>query len=286
MTKNRTVTIDVQAVYDRAVAALEPAYTLNYVAYDERLHDEQIHRIFQGDLEGVETEIVDRAADNPYYEEQTVTELVKDPVELAALRQSDLYWPLIEEIKERDNSDLFGDLVRNTGQWSTLMRYRLGSENPDLEPCTGRPADIGDQLVTRHAKRLAKLAGVEFLDNAQAFRQMVTEQAWHGGYLCVIWYGNPAPLIEAVCEDLWHNPKPRRRIIEFTNPELLLLDSWNGSGYGERIKGTVRKVWDPARCVVDSQDGPYGWDKIAGVVHSAYRCDVTISPSAKRPSDG
>lgn len=280
------VHIDTAKVLEAAMGRLEETYTLDYVAYDDKLTEEQIQRILQGEVSDVENEILEQWQEyhHQLVDEQYLPQLVPDPVERAALSaDSERFWELVEAIRDRDDSTLWADLVRNTRQWSILMRYRLGKpdEDMDLPYNLGYPADPQEKIVNRWARKLARMAGVDFEPNEQAFRQMVIEQSYYGGTLWVVWYGSPGDLIEAVCADTWQ--RKRRRTITWTNPELVLLDRFNGSGHDESIVGTITKPWDPERCEVDSQPRfGYGWDKVAGVVKTAYKCEWSIDYTTKK----
>lgn len=284
------VQIDTEKLLQEALSKLSETYTLDYVDYDERLSDEQIQQIFDGKLEEVENEIQDRA--NDYHWEliadQILPELIPDGVQRAALvADGDSFRQLIEAIEDRNDATLWKDMVRNTGRFGTLMRYHLGgNDDQDLPYNTGYPADPKNKVIERWARKLARMAGVDYATNEAAFRQMVIEQSYYGGQLYVIWYGSPAPLIDAISEAEWQETRKRRRTITWTNPQLVLLDRYNGSGHDAQIIGTITKPWDPERCDTDSKGWGYGWDAVASVVQSAYKCEWSIGYTAQMRQKG
>lgn len=270
---------DTKKILAGVLARLEPSYTLNYISHDDRLYEEQIQEVFDWNASDVEDAILENLNADLYYENQIIKDLVPDGVERAALRSSDEYYELVEAIQERDDATPFADLVQHS-TWSMLLRYRLGpdEETFDLPQLTGYPADGTTSATTKHARRLARLAGVDFEPNRKAFEQMVIEQSYYGGRLYVMWYAEPRVLLQAAVADQWH--KPRRRTITWKDPHLILLDTWNGTGYGETISGTVTKRWESDRCKVDKVDGPWGWQQIAGPHPPAYKCDWSLDLTA------
>lgn len=284
---NEIVSVNAREVLDRALDALDESYTLGYVAYDDRLGDEQLTEVLDGKIDEVEDKIYDWFHENDHYAvDEIVKQVVPDEFERAALRRSGLIDELTGAIRERDDTDsLFKDLLRNTH--SKLMRFHLGDPDADqdLEYASGSVAgDAGEtNYIETNARRLAEMAGIDFaIDaNAQAFRQMVAEQSWYGGQLYVIWYGDVDEVVKAAIDhanDLANEVPPRPFTIKWKDPEILLLDRYNGSGYGERVVGEVTATFELDRISLDKDGRGYGWDEVAGVVHSAYKCDVEITP--------
>lgn len=265
------------------MAALDDTYTLAWVSYDDSLSEKQIQRFFDGDVAGAEDEIDDVFDEGRIFAvREILNSLIPDPTERAAVTEhggaklSDLQ----SLIYERDDSDVLTDLLRHNKP--ILMRYHLGNpnEDQDLRYCEVLEGGNGADRVERFARRLARMAGVPFDgENEKVFRQMVVEQAYYGGQLYVIWYADPADLIRCIMEDEFQGK--RRRLIGWTDPELVLLDRYNGSGYGERVAGTIRKVFDRERLVTDAEGPGYGWDRVACVHKPAFECKWSITPKVQ-----
>lgn len=287
-----TITIDVRALYDRAVANLQPSYDFGYVHYDDALSDEQIARALGDGYDELRIELADRWRDAAIRHD--VRCAIRDAartsrLEFEALYASDYWHELVELILERDEGDPWPALVRNRG--NVLLRYRLGNpdDDQDLPYGLGYPADVETahaRVVERHARRLARLAGLRYDDgdNAARFRQLVIEQAYYGGNLHLIWYGPVGELLdhrELVERQRAGGDRAPRRVIRWSDPHLVLLDQWNGSGHCEQFTGTVSKILDLARVHVDRAEH-YGWDACAGLHLPAFDTPVTIGTGRAR----
>jgi hypothetical protein len=269
---------DMTKVYERALAELPDKVQLVDVEYDDQLRDEQIQKLFDGDELSVFEELDEGFADSRHYGmEYVLNDVLGDDRALLERHAPELAERLRDEINERDESDALGDLLRRSG--SRLVRYRLGGEDDyDLEPNSW---SWDEDEIEEAAKALAETAGVPYEgDNVLRFRSLVVE-ASYGGVLEVIWYADVEDLYKALEFDGEGKPTAVGTIT-WTDPDLLVLDAMNGSGHNEAIKGQISVPFDPSRLTLDSQGWGYGWDKIAGVVHSAYACEWSITKDTEQ----
>lgn len=259
-----------QSTYDQVLAKIPTTTDLYYVEYDSRLRPEQAHRLLQsGDgFSEMQNEILDLWADSWHESVETyLQEAAKD----AGVTEDDLTTEEVERLREaimnRDRSNPIKDLASGNRY---LLRFRLGDPDEDLDLPQNLAARSEGYDLDEHARRLARMAGVEYEPNAQAFRQLVIEQDYYGGQLYVFWQGTITEFFDPVLnEDQPHT-------VTWTDPSVLLLDGFNGSGYDSRITGTITRTFRPGLLGVDGEGFGFGWDQTAGLVHSYYRNDPTV----------
>lgn len=263
-----------QQVYDKIVAALPSDTDLYYVEYNDTLREEQADQALQsanGFME-VQNEIMDLWAEEHFLSTERT---LQEAAEAVGLRDEfedlddDWVSRLREQVWERDRSNPMKDLARNV---RTLLRFQLGADDvdQDLPYNTGYPASPDEEVVDKHGRRLARMAGVDFDVNADAFRQMVIEQSYYGGNLFVFWYGTISEFLDAVLDENGVHT------ITWTDPYLVLFDGMNGTGHDARITGTITRTFRPGLLGLDSQGGQGGWDNVAGLYRPAYANDPTV----------
>lgn len=129
-------------------------------------------------------------------------------------------------------------------------------------------------------KGIAEAIGLDFdgyTSHRNAIDAMLTE-ANDGGELYVIWYGDVEDVVMGIANTEWGNNKAPTTI-SWKNPHLVILNTWNGSGFdSDAIPVTITKPFEREMFRLDGPHGHgYTWDQVAGVVHSAYECEVTIT---------
>jgi hypothetical protein len=262
-----------KAVLRKALAALPKTVTLYYTSRsDDGLSNEQLQRIFDGDIEGVESELDEYGWEHVEYNiDYAIKEVLPDAADRDLLGDfPDLELELRTAIQERDDSKgpLLEQLAVTNGK---LMRYYL---DYDLEPGSWSwEADAVEKAMAE----IAEAAGIEVEANRDTLWSLVAE-ATYGGSLYVIWYDDPEDVVMSVLNGQWGNSHVATTI-SWTDPQLVVLDSMNGSGMDGEVKGTVTKPFDPEKLSMDGKTRGYGytWDDTASVVHSAYRCPVTLT---------
>lgn len=263
-----------KAVLKKALANLAPSYTLYYVTRgDDGLHEEQIADIFDGNVEKVE-EVLDDYADDgiDYYLTEIVKELIPDEDERDLLEEFvELHDELRFAIRDRDDSK--GPLLEQLGvTGAKLMRYEL---NYHLEPGSW---SWEEDEVQKAMAEMAEVMQVDLEANRGSLWSLVAE-ASYGGQLYVIWYGDVEEVVMPILNKLWGNDDKVPTTIAWTDPEVVVLNAGNGSGYSDTIKGTITVPFDPEKLAMDGRVRGHGytWDDVAGVAHSAFRCDVTLT---------
>ncbi|MCU6480554.1 hypothetical protein [Arthrobacter sp. A2-55] len=257
-----------------AVRLGDETFELAFVDYSHHLSDEQLNDYLAGN-QGT----LNDSLDEDYYDQKwnRAEELARELLEDAGLEpdadvDQDVLDELRDAIQEKDDSDPLPQLLSNGGH--KLMRINLAIPEPDVS--YGNNDGVHDE---RERKLTTILAG-QGLDTSapearQAINELVTEGPWdwHSGVdLDVIYFGDPR---ESTILDESDGTRKTRELT-FTRPHILLIDRWNGSGHSVQFPGTVRAQATEDRPVrLDSStDRGYGWDAVAGVVHSAHRTET------------
>lgn len=256
------------------VSAGSDTYALAFVQYDDKLRDDQVSRYLSGDYDTVQDEV------SELFDESVIaasTEQARDLLKEAGIDEDevdpDQLDQLAEVIRDKDDSDPFPALVRNTPE--KLMRLTLGRpEGPGLYD--GLPDGVPEAREAKIAEMLtARGLDVSSPEAREAISSLVNEgpQYWHEGVdLDVIYFDD-------IRDSTVFNEETgtvASRQIRFRDPHILLLDRVNGSGHDVQIPGTITATAsedNPVRLDADGSIG-YGWDETAGVVHSAYRTDT------------
>lgn len=250
------VTAEAQDLLDEKLREIEgKKFEMVYVDRGDGLDDEQIAKLLAGG-----SAFDDPHFDNWYNDARWEGwKYIKDDLltvdEQDLLERADLLDELRYAVEERDTSNPEMELLRMSGH--KLMRVDLDFEVPWIEFADGETiSDLADDIITH--------LGIETTDEVKARENraeilMMLNQAPYGGNLQVIFYDSPEDVLGA------------KRIV-FDNPHIVILDRLNGSGMDGKIVGEVGVDVKPGDVVLDSQDS-YGWDDIAGVVHSAYAPD-------------
>lgn len=235
------------------IARVPAEVDLVYVDYRDEWSDEQLQLMLNDDYDELWETTEEHESDSRWQGVKYVMdEVIESEEERDLLIEFNLEDELRDEIQERDSSNWYKDMHRNTPD--KLLSVAVGYDVPDYTQCQT------DEEIEEHVAGMAEALGIELGANRSALAQILAE-ASYGGELRVIWYGAVEPALSATGAT-------------FTDPCVVILDRWNGSGMDGRVTGTVTVKLEPGDIAVDSQMR-YGWDAIAGVVHSAYACDVT-----------
>lgn len=266
---------DFAVMLSDAIESLPEKTDLIFIDRDEALSDEQCAKMLGGERDSIIedfdfTESEDFAIDS-------YLENVFDEEEAEQFRNSEAFDQFVQECRERDASDPYSDLVSHTGR--KLVRFYFRNQRGDRTELESGSWRWDDARIEREAKRLGEAAGLDFAANREVLREVVRE-ASYGGELCIIAY------IEMQDADKWVNyclRNDRARVtLTFHDPQLLVLDSINGSGHDVKVKGEVKirfrgKDLDPTEGVMalDAKNvgTGYGWDETAGLYKPAYICD-------------
>ncbi|MFD7661288.1 hypothetical protein [Streptomyces sp. NPDC059788] len=242
-----------QAAADRVVSRLDEKYRLIHIERGDCLTDEQVQKLFADDEDVLD---IDWESENRWHGTKHVLENLLAQEARNFLEEHDALNQVIEAIEERDESDPISDLMRATGD--KLFRYRLDGE------ARADPWRFSDEETEDAARTLGTAAGLDFWDNAGALRELVAHASYGGG-LYVLWRGDVKSVYEAVGKMRWNDRAPESTM-QWTDPELLVLDQLSGSGHSVRVRGTVRVTFDPDRLSPDTLRGPggYSWTDVVG----------------------
>ncbi len=269
---------DTKALLARAIESLPKKTDLIYIDRGDELDDKQCALIVGGKSDEVVEnfdfmENEDNAID--YYLEQS--DLDED--EREALKDSDDFDAFVDECRERDESTPLADLIRNTGR--KMVRFYIRKDNGDRNavPYNYR-GFLDDDKAESEAKRLCRLCGLNWQENAKSFRELV-DNASSGGVLCIIANVEMRDVNKWV-EFCHRNPERGRVRLTFTNPNILLHDPINGSGHDVGVKGKVRVRFGLGG--LDDTHGAmsldarnvgtgYSWQETAATYNPAYNAD-------------
>lgn len=268
---------DVEAAFERAVAALPEKVELVYVDRDDQLSDEQIQKAFNGEAPYDDADFDEFESDARFNGAWSVIEGYVDSDDLDILKQTeDQVDELRFKIEERDESDAFRDLARNTP--NKLMRYAIGVEASSDWTAT-------DEDILADAGNIAGALGIDLDEHRETLVNLVREG--QGGVVYVYWYGDVADMIEA-CQRYDANGGVVPQTITWDKPALLVLNGMEGSGYEVTFPGSVTLPFDRDNLKLDARGigNGYSWDEVAAVSASGYGCKVTITKNTNEPSEG
>ena len=266
----RTITFDLDDILARAERRLPDQVELVTVEPDDQLSDASIRLIMTGNARVAEND-----AWSDYFEareariDAIIKEVIPDPLQRAViLHHDEVGGELRKFIEDRDPLDVFQTLIDQTRP--RLWRYPLGL---DLD---GRESGFSSELA--FARELAQVAGIPLGANREALMGMVngmTSRDREHGQFYVLWYGPAPDLLRAVIDSgpaAWLE-------VAWTNPHLLLLDSFEGTGHVVKASGVITRHLEPALCQVDDidHDGPgYSWSDIAEFTRADYAAPIRL----------
>lgn len=270
---------DLDRLVSDTTAALDARYTLLYLnRSDDGLTPQQIQVLLDGSNEWESAEftfIEDNQADQ-YLE--AATQVLRDVLgaELYELleragRLDEIRWV----IEERDDSGGLVDLLLKASPCS-LFRFDLGVDVPDSSATSTADDDTRQVIATATGLDLDHPASAALVESLVA-------NAFYGGRLYVLWYGDPA---DAVALARPHDPDDTRGTVTFTGAHLLILDSWYGSGHAEPVP-VMTAQWGSRRVSIDAaRTGPgYSWTDTAGPVASTYSGSFQLDRPATDDKD-
>lgn len=259
--------------YDDCIANLDETYELVYIDYRDGLTDEQVAALAAQDWEALDElveewlhevrfeganyhraevmDLVERQWVAAHGEDSEIPSLVRSEFEL-----SDWYDELRYEIEERDRSNPIRDLARSTGR--VLMRQVVGEARWNVY-------HSDDDFETRREFVIDLLKDLGVPATAYNMECVEMTLAECGDYVA-------AMLVYAVdVGDLYDSMNAEE--VEIINPYLYLGNPYMGDGYcQEQLAGKVRIRRD--ELTTDKGAFGYGWDEVAGVVVSAYECEL------------
>lgn len=237
---------------------------LSEVDQGSRLSDDQLEIILRGgnpweigDLDEYEHNVRWQGEDYELSELRDQLDLDDD----TATAWDDIEDDVREILRERDTSDLLGDLMRHTP--ALWLRYRLG--DLDQEEMVD---SIVDLLGGERTEEL--LANVDsVLANAAGYCE--------GVYLLV--HTDKFDSIMQATVDVQQRKEAVKMTV--TNPWLLTYSSGLGNGWADEINGTFTVDYDPDLLHVDtraSKSPGYSWtDEVAGICSPRHDTEITFT---------
>lgn len=242
---------DAAEALDKAIKQLPEKVTLSWVSYDESLPDDAIKEIFDGKDYYEAYWFNELECDNRhYYISETIADLDITSEEQNLIEQNGLREDLEMEIAERDEADLFGDLLRNTGhKW---MRYDLDIEIPGY---------VTDEYLEELLEEALPLGNLNVTSDT-------VKGLGSGGGLYLLWYGDVTPFVNAC---LTEQPMD----VTWTNPSLVLFERVMGSGWDVDTEGTITLRFDPNNIWLDEGKWSYSGDVCGGLYAARNTFPVT-----------
>ncbi|XBH22944.1 hypothetical protein V5R04_06955 [Jonesiaceae bacterium BS-20] len=266
------LTAAVQDMYD------DEHHTAIYVGHDDKLTDEQISSIMRGDAQGASDNVFESWGHESQWDgnqEFLRTHLGSHGIDLDDL-DDDAQDTLREIPENHDDSDIFADLARNTGDQLFVAPVIPHMSNAPAATRSGNNEEATQARVTYLTAELTRLGIDPNLDSNRETIQELVENGphdWHEGMrLEVLDY---APLTDAAPYDLdGEIYLPDNRETVYTNPHVVLMDRENGSGHSGQLTGTLTHTSEArdryTRVDLDRTQG-YSWENAAGIIPSYYK---------------
>lgn len=259
---------------------------LIFIDYNDQLSNQQIDMLLAGDRDEVEEDLTMQWAGEQRF--VRAKELAQEKTEELGISFDNLNYlqqlDLIDQIQSQDSSDPLSQLERNTG--AVLLRHTVvpASIWYDADPELLQQAHYSVYLHDESGPARVKIIEDALIKNgtltgplSQTDRNNLTLMVNNG----------PEYLHEAVSLDaIWYGPlsdvtldcnKSDRTVRAEAGINLVLIDTWNGSGFDVQIEAPVSMTFSQDNhAQLDVTYPGYGsWDRIAGPAHSAYRTELT-----------
>ena len=259
---------------------------LHYVEYDEHLNQDELDDLFYGRHQWLEDSIQVSLEDR---REQSLRETLQEALaqlgtelEVSELTEEDR-WFFSDLIKSRDRSNPLAEMIEHTPRM--FLRYQLSAVGPEVGSDPQHKRALLNTALAKHG------VDVEQADVAQMVEQILEEsrQNWHEYFsFDVIVYEKPGPLA----------PDETVRTLSLTNPELVLIDPVNGTGFDTTLPAELTLKLDPAETVADGVSDRhffpddrgglhvqgYGWNECAGLGPITTTIDQ-INPPLNQPNE-
>lgn len=208
---------------EKYIAKLDSRYSLHYVDYrdslDEKHHDAIVHEAIQKNSRMPIEETTCEWYDDDYEAVRSIiAETYTDKEQERIEEDEDLHQSIVDAIRERDDSDVVSDLMRNTG--SRYFFYSLGIEIPE-------GAEIKD--VMRELNGWKKSNGAKWKITKEQMSELIAN-AFYGGSLGFLFRLDSFALVT--------EPHEYERM-KLDQAQLACIDYVNGSGYDLTVEEVV-----------------------------------------------
>lgn len=223
---------------------------LVYVAYDDKLMDEQIDKLVAGDVEGLDQDMDEWVSESRFHSTCTIIdELLKDLSDewdedaLDEWRSSEDMDEVRFAIEERDTSEPLKELARNSGQ--VMLRVLLKDEDDSYSYQEIEEAEVLREIgLPASEKNLETMA--EIIANASPEFSVCMVSAL------------ASVDVSDLYDLLWMNDPA---VLEITNPGIWLGNPFAGSGWADQLEGTILVKREDLR--TDKGAFGYGWQDVA-----------------------
>lgn len=270
--------------------ALDEKYELVYVQHDDRFSVEQVQAMLDGeDWSNKDLERFEEWRGEAQYTgaREALEELVREGDARDLLEATNHWYELIDEIRERDSSDTYKEMLSSTPDM--LFRYWLNVSVPDYTVMNNE-----EQRKAAFAE-IAEATGLDRLMPEPQWTQIiwtVVQESSYGGQLYVLWYGDVetamkiADPIRFKTDGDFDRPvlEESQGHLVWTGASMLILDRFNGAGWCDDVQVMVTD-WVPRRVTVDAKHfRGYSWTDTADPVQSYYAAEVEVISSVKEPA--
>lgn len=264
---------DIRALAREVENDMPGEVTLVYVDRGDELTKEQVDALVRGDIDTVTESVWDWEGEAQWIGAcDTVDGLAKDVVSRWEREDDADYSELMDEwqssperdsaldtIRERDESDVIGDLARNTGR--VLLRM----------PIDGMDEDSGLSFTEVTAEDfLLRLGFTETENNVKLAREVIANASPE--FSVVMGYA----LAAVDVSDVYALPFDSDAEVVIRNPHIYFGSPFSGSGWADGpFDGTV--TYKRGELRTDRDAFGYGWEEITGgVTLSAYDAEITV----------
>lgn len=191
-------------------------------------------------------------------------------------------------VQEANQSNLLGDLLANTPQM--LWQYKIGNMGHDgvglgvtgTYEWTSAEDAVADLMgMLKSPKGFWTVGEAARLE--EALMDILAECGDGFGNITArpvfLVHKSPETIVELARREHWGtHPEiaTGQGQVTFTDPHLVLLDPWSGSGMDGQLTGSFVVPWDVDRITLDSEAPGYGWDEVAGVSTAAYDTPMEV----------
>lgn len=248
-----------EAIAARIIGALDASYSLVYTDYRDELPDEIAQAWINDGPDAAQDLFWDKHQDWIWDAEQmSIDEIISGEAsreEIEQMREFDSIDSVVDAIRERDDSDVFGDLKRNTGYLWMTYDLDLSVDDPAGSMI---PHEKYGQVWEAHEaapREIAEHLGISFNKNKDALIELCSNAAY-GGRLELLFNAE----LEAF-DELKNGKK-----YQFKNVTLAIIDYVNGSGHDVTLDAVTIK-WDRSKLEASS----FYADDVCGLVEAPFR---------------
>ncbi len=256
-------------------------HEIMHVHYNDEFSEDFIAAELSGDwseIDRVREQEAHWEWENDAYDQEAAYAVERLGLEPDEARNEELFDELRGAIADSPNTISPYKSVRDNTP-SQLMRLEVfeGENLTDHNEEAYHDGDAQVEVLEAKFKELGLDSSTEI--NREAIEDLVNNgpEYWHEGVsLDVIWSG---PYTDAV-------PGGDEKSLSFNDPNMVLIDSFNGSGWEAQTQGTIKRTIGARseesdlpgdkRAYLDNLAGEYGWGDIAGPMQSAYETEVEV----------